>query len=97
MSKPKKVTYKELMERNDFLLGKLMELERGINYTHSLILSYIECNKDEENLKKYLEEVNKDGQSDGSNTEGDREDKSGDTPAKSKSKKTRKSSTKTKD
>ena len=97
MSKPKKVTYKELMERNDFLLGKCMEIERTVNYTHTLLLAYIDCNEDQDKLKQFLEEVNEDGQSNGSDIKGDREDKSGDTPTKSKSKKTRKSSTKTKD
>ena len=42
--KQKKVTYKELMERNDFLLSRLLEVERAVNYTHSLIVSYIDCN-----------------------------------------------------
>tara|TARA_R110002020_G_scaffold153139_4_gene332332 strand:- start:42 stop:341 length:300 start_codon:yes stop_codon:yes gene_type:complete len=87
MSKPKKVTYKELMERNDFLLGKCMEIERTVNYTHTLLLAYIDCNEDQDKLKQFLEEVNKDGQSDGSNTEGNRKNKSGNTDTKSKSSK----------
>ena len=40
MSKAKKVTYKELMDRNEFLLSKLMQTERAIDYTHTLLLKY---------------------------------------------------------
>lgn len=87
MTKPKKVTYKELMERCDMLLGKVMEIERAVNYTHTLILTYIDCNEDQDKLKQFLEEANKDGQSDGSNTKGNRKDKSGNTDTKSKSSK----------
>lgn len=86
MSKSKKVTYKELMERNDFLLTRLMEVERATNYMHTLIISYIACNKHEDKLKKYLEENSKNGQENGSDSEGDRKDKSGDTNSESKSK-----------
>ena len=88
MSKAKKVTYKELMERNDFLLRRLLEVERATNYIHSLIISYIECNKHQEKLKKFLKEETNDKQTDGSNTKGNREDKSGDTDTKSKSSET---------
>ena len=52
MSKKKKITYNELMERNDFLLSRLMEIERAVNYTHSLIIAYIDCNEDQDKLKK---------------------------------------------
>ena len=44
MSKSKKVTYKELMERNDFLLSRLMQVEKAVNYTHTLIIAYIDSN-----------------------------------------------------
>ena len=85
MSKAKKVTYKELMERNDFLLSRLMEVERAVNYTHTLIIAYIDANKHHDKLKQFLEEQNKNGKTDGSDTKGDRKDKSGDTDSKSKS------------
>jgi hypothetical protein len=86
MSKAKKVTYKELMERNDFLLSRLLEVERAVNYTHTLTLAYIDCNDDKEKLRKFLEEVDKNEQADRSDTKGDRKDKSGDKDVKSKSK-----------
>ena len=86
MSKTKKVTYKELMERNDFLLSRLLEVERAVNYMHTLVISYIACNKHEEKLKQYLEENNKNEQANGSDTKGNRKDKSGDTDSNSKSK-----------
>jgi len=86
MSKAKKVTYKELMERNDFLLSRLLEVERATNYVHTLIITYIACNKHEDKLKKYLEEHNKNEQANRSDTKGDRKDKSGDKDVRSKSK-----------
>tara|TARA_R100000501_G_scaffold4868_1_gene10873 strand:+ start:407 stop:715 length:309 start_codon:yes stop_codon:yes gene_type:complete len=88
--KKKKVTYNELMERLDFTFGKLMELERGINYLHTLVVSYISCNKHEEKLKTFLKkETKKDGQTKSDNTKGDRKDQSGDTNPEPKSKQTR--------
>ena len=85
--KQKKVTYKELMERNDFLLSRLLEIERAVNYTHTLIIAYIDSNNHQDKLKNYLEkENNKNEQTDRSDTEGNRKDKSGDTNSKSKSK-----------
>ena len=87
MSKPKKVTYKELIKRNDFLLSRLLEVERAVNYTHTLIIAYIDSNNHQDKLKNYLEkENNKNEQTDRSDTEGNRKDKSGDTNSKSKSK-----------
>ena len=88
MSKQKKVTYKELMKRNDFLLSRLMELERGVNYTHTLILSYIDCNDHKDKLKNFLEEMGKNGQTNKSDSKGNRKDKSGDSNSESKSKET---------
>ena len=75
MSKAKKVTYKELMERNDFLLSRLMEVERAVNYTHTLILAYIDANDHQDKLKQFLEEQNKNGKTDRSDTKRDRKDK----------------------
>ena len=86
MSKPKKITYNELMDRNLLLLQKTVEMQRAIDYLHTLLLSYIECNNHQEKLKKYLEEHNKNEQANRSDTEGNREDKSGDTSSKSESK-----------
>ena len=84
MSKRKKVTYNELMERNDFLLSRLMETERAINYTHTLIISYIDCNKDQEKLKNYLKETEGE-QTDRSSSKTNRINKSRDNKAVSKS------------
>ena len=86
MSKSKKVTYKKLMERNDFLLARLMEVERAVNYTHTLIIAYIDSNNHQDKFKNFLEEKNKNEQTDGSDTEGNREDKSGDSNTKPESK-----------
>jgi len=93
MSKRKKVTYNELMERNDFLLSRLMEMERAINYTHTLIISYIDCNEDQEKLKTYLKET-ENGQANGSSSKTNRTDKSGDNKTISKSSSSRKSNPK---
>ena len=88
MSKKKKVTYSELMERNDFLLSRLMEVERAVNYTHTLVISYISSNKHEKKLKNYLEKETKNGQTNGSGSESDRANKSRDNKTISKSSKT---------
>ena len=85
MAKSKKVTYKELMERNAFLLDKLIEVKRAVDYTHTLIIAYIDCNGDEEKLKQFLKKENENGKTNRSNTSGDRKDKSGDTSLDSKS------------
>ncbi len=79
MSKSKKVTYKELMERNDFLLSRLMQVEKAVDYMHTLLIDYIDCNGDQEKLKQFLEEVTKDGQSNTSDIDGNRENKPGNT------------------
>tara|TARA_R100000664_G_C2752148_1_gene139434 strand:- start:1200 stop:1526 length:327 start_codon:yes stop_codon:yes gene_type:complete len=94
MSKRKKVTYNELMERNDFLLSRLMEMERAVNYTHTLVISYIDCNGDQEKLKNHLKEI-EDGQANGSSSKTNRADKSGDNKTVSKSSSSRKSNSKT--
>tara|TARA_R100000808_G_C2147763_1_gene155798 strand:+ start:188 stop:493 length:306 start_codon:yes stop_codon:yes gene_type:complete len=78
MSKPKKITYKELASRIDFMIEKLIQLERGLDYVHSLAISYIECNDHQEKLKEFLKKESKDEQADGSSPETDRGDKSGD-------------------
>ena len=88
MSKSKKVTYKELMERNDFLLSRLMQVEKAVNYTHTLIIAYIDSNSHQEKLKEFLEKENENGQSDKSNTNGDRENQPGDIVTDAKSAKT---------
>ena len=87
MSKRKKITYNELMERNDFLLSRLMEVERAVNYTHTLIISYISSNNHEKKFKNYLEKEAKIGQDNGSSTKADRTNKSGDNKAITKSSK----------
>ena len=91
MSKRKKVTYSELMQRNDYLLSRLMEVERAVNYTHTLTLNYIASNKHEKKLKKYLEKEAKNGQTNGSSSETNRTDKSGNNKTVKKSSKPGKS------
>ena len=95
MSKRKKVTYSELMQRNDYLLSRLMEVERAVNYTHTLTLNYIASNKHEKKLKKYLEKEAKNGQANGSSSKTNRADKSGDNKTVSKSSSSRYSNSKT--
>ena len=94
MGKKKKVTYNDLMQRNDFLLSRLMEVERAINYTHSLTVSYIACNKDEDKFKKYLKKEAENGQADGSSSETNRTNQSGNSETIRKSSKSRSSDSK---
>ena len=82
MKKQPKVTYKELMGRLEFMFGKLIELTKTINYSHTVLLEYIKFKEDTAGLTKYLKkefELNKEKENDknGSNPGGDREDKSG--------------------
>ena len=53
--KEKKVTYKELMQRLNFLFEKLIHIERTLNFAYTLQLKYIEMNGDTEKLTKFLE------------------------------------------
>ena len=53
--KEKKVTYKELMQRLNFLFEKLIHIERTLNFVYTLELKYIEMNGDTEKLTKFLE------------------------------------------
>ena len=53
--KEKKVTYKELMQRLNFLFEKLIHIERTLNFVYTLELRYIEMNGDTEKLTKFLE------------------------------------------
>tara|TARA_R100000988_G_C3995112_1_gene165213 strand:+ start:1337 stop:1642 length:306 start_codon:yes stop_codon:yes gene_type:complete len=83
--KRKKITYNQIMETCNALYNKLLEVEKAVNYNHTLTLAYIDCNKDQDKLTKFLKEMNKDGQSNKSNTNGNREDKSGNTNTDTKS------------
>ena len=85
--KKKKISYNELMERNDFLLSRLMEVERAVNYVHMLTVNYIACNNHEDKLKKYLEKEAKNGQANGSSPETNRTNQSGDNKTVSQSSK----------
>ena len=85
--KKKKITYSELMERNDLLLSRLMETERAVNYIHMLIVSYIASNNHGDKFKKYLEKEAKNGQTDGSSSKSDRTNQQGDSETISKSSK----------
>jgi len=88
--KRKKITYNQIMETCNALYNKLLEVEKAVNYNHTLTLAYIDCNGDQDKLTKFLKEMNEDGQSDKSNIDGNRKDKSGDTNTNSKSTKVRK-------
>jgi hypothetical protein len=88
--KRKKITYNQIMETCNALYNKLLEVEKAVNYNHTLTLAYIDCNGDQDKLTKFLKEMNEDGQSDESNISGNREDKSGDTNTNTKSTKVRK-------
>ena len=85
--KKKKLTYNELNERLDFVFNRLMEVERAVNYIHTLTVSYISSNNHQDKFKKYLEkESKKNEQANGSDSKGNRENKSGNSNADSKSK-----------
>ena len=84
--KKKKLTYNELSERLDLLFTRMLEIERAINYTHSLIVAYVDSNNHSEKFVKFLKEIKeKNEQANRSNTEGNRKDKSGNISSKSKS------------
>ena len=93
MSKRKKVTYKELTNDLGIVIQRMAQIEKGLDYMHSLLISYIECNKDQDKLKKFLEKEIKDGQTDGSSSEANRSNKSGDKKTDGKSGKPRESTT----
>ena len=85
--KKKKLTYNELGERVGFIFNKVMEIERAVNYVHSLIVAYVDSNDHSKKLIKYLkEQEEKNEQANRSDTKGDRKDKSGDSSANSESK-----------
>ena len=54
MSKRKKVTYKELTNDLGIVIQRMAQIEKGLDYMHSLLISYIECNKDQDKLNKFL-------------------------------------------
>ena len=84
--KKKKLTYNELSNKIDLFINRMMEIERAINYTHSLVISYIDSNDHSDKFVKFLkEQKEKNEQTDGSNTEGNREDKSGNSTPDTKS------------
>ena len=87
--KKKKLTYNELAERLDLLFTRILEIERAINYTHSLVIAYVDSNDHSEKFVKFLkEQKEKNEQANGSNIKGNRENKPGDTNTKPESTKT---------
>ena len=71
----------------DLLFTRMLEIERAINYTHSLIVAYVDSNDHSKKLVKFLkEQEEKNEQANRSDTKGDRKDKSGDSSANSESK-----------
>ena len=84
MSKSKKVTYKELKDRIDFVFYKSAEIEQAVNYTHSLMLEFINFTKNKEKFLAYLKEKECE-QKGNSDTPGSGENKSGNTTANTKS------------
>tara|TARA_R100000655_G_C2888042_1_gene176558 strand:+ start:157 stop:447 length:291 start_codon:yes stop_codon:yes gene_type:complete len=93
MAKNKKVTYKELKDRIDFCFYKSAEIEQAVNYTHSLMLEFIDFTKNKEEFLKFLKEK-KNEQERKSNTKGSGEDKSGDSTLNTKSQESGKSTSK---
>ena len=74
MSKSKKITYKELMERLNFVLGKMMQFERALDYNHTLVLKYIEFKGDVKKLRDFLKKEDKNNeQTNGSSPKADRD------------------------
>ena len=57
MSKPKKVTYKELNDRIDISFQRMIEIHENVKYLHMLILNYIAFNKDEDKFLKFVEKT----------------------------------------
>ena len=57
MSKPKKVTYKELNDRIDISFQRMIEIHENVKYHHMLILNYIAFNKDEDKFLKFVEKT----------------------------------------
>ena len=78
MSKAKKVTYKELMSRIDFIMEKMIQFEKGLDYVHSLVISYIECNDHQTKLRDFLKKETENEQTDRSSNKTDRSNQSGD-------------------
>ena len=85
--KKKKLTYNELAERLDLMFTRMLEIERAINYTHSLVVAYVDSNNHSEKFVEFLKkEKEKNEQANRSNSKGDREDKSGNYAPDSESK-----------
>ena len=97
MSKPKKVTYKELMDKLDFVFYKTAEIQRAVDYTHTLLLEYISFKKDNNALKEHLATIQKEMKDEQANRDSSGSDslnKSGDKKSNGKSDKSGRSSTK---
>ncbi len=85
--KKKKLTYNELAERLDLMFTRMLEIERAINYTHSLVVAYVDSNNHSEKFVEFLKkEKEKNEQANRSNSKGDRENKSGNHAPDSESK-----------
>jgi hypothetical protein len=56
--KRKKITYNQIMETCNALYNKLLQVEKAVNYNHTLTLAYIDCNGDQDKLTKFLKEMN---------------------------------------
>ena len=61
MSKPRKITYKELNDRLTIAFDKIIEIHNNIDYVHTLVMKYIEFKGDETKLRKYLEKQKEKG------------------------------------
>ena len=61
MSKPRKITYKELNDRLTIAFNKIIEIHSNIDYVHTLVMKYIEFKGDETELRKYLEKQKEKG------------------------------------
>ena len=75
MTKKRKITYTQLMEMNTFLAQKVMKAEKGIDYTYTLFIKYIDYQGTATEFREFLKKENekndkqafrdRDGESDG--------------------------------
>mgnify|MGYP003149766876 CR=1 FL=1 len=56
MSKPKKVTYKELNDRIGVSFERIIELHQNLDYVHTLVLKYIKFKDEEDAFLKFVKE-----------------------------------------
>tara|TARA_R110000824_G_C14677370_1_gene619829 strand:- start:162 stop:377 length:216 start_codon:yes stop_codon:yes gene_type:complete len=70
MSKNKNITNKEIQRRFNFLASHMQTVTQHLQSLSDLIMHYIQFNKDEDKLTKYLNKLNKDIEKDAEKKEG---------------------------